>query len=117
MSSDTLRTAWDSAEPGLSPSSVGASDFGQVFDATLDGQIYAQPLVDATSVYVTTEKAKAYALDRETGATLWTRAFGSPFQAATVNCGDLTPDLGSTSTGVVDPASRTWYFTTKLAVH
>ncbi|MBI1375941.1 MAG: choice-of-anchor D domain-containing protein [Frankiales bacterium] len=113
---DTLRTSWDSAEPGLRPAAVASSDFGGLFDATVDGQVYAQPLVQDSSVLVTTERARAYALDRLTGAVAWSRSFGAPFQATTIGCGDLVPDLGSTSTGVVDPATRTWYFTTKLAV-
>ncbi len=116
VSGDTLRTAWDSAEPTLSPASVASSDFGPLFDAAVDGQVYAQPLVQDASVLVTTEKAKAYSLGRTTGAVQWSRSFGAPFQATTVSCGDLVPDLGQTSTGVIDPATRTWYFTTKLAV-
>ena len=114
---DTLRTSWDPNEPTLSPASIASSDFGQIFDTTLDGQIYAQPLLDSAAVYVTTEKAKAFALDRLTGAVLWSRTdLGDPFQAATVGCADLVPDLGSTSTGVIDPVTRTWYFTTKFAI-
>ena len=31
VSYDTLRTGWDQNEPGLAPSSVSASDFGQLF--------------------------------------------------------------------------------------
>jgi len=116
MSTDPRQTAWNPGEPDLSPSSVGASDFGQVFDATVDGSVYAQPLADADSVYVSTEKANAYALDRTTGATRWSRSFGTPFPSTSLSCGDLTPYLGSTSTGVIDAATRTWYVTTKLAV-
>jgi hypothetical protein len=115
VSIDTLRTAWDPAEPTLSPANVTASDFGTLFDATVDGQVYAQPLVIGDEVVVTTENAKAYGLDKETGAIRWTRAFGTPFAAASIGCGDLTPNLGSTSTPVFDPSSNTVYLTTKLA--
>jgi len=44
----------------------------------------------------------------------WKRAFGKPFAADTVSCGDLYPDLGSTSTPVYDAASKTIYLTTKI---
>ena len=40
--------------------------------------------------------------------------FGSPFEAATIGCSDLTPDLGSTATPVVDPTTGTVYLTTRL---
>ena len=36
ISVDNLRTGWDPNEPGLGPSAVSASDFGQLFST--DGQ-------------------------------------------------------------------------------
>lgn len=62
-----------------------------------------------------TEKATAYGVDARTGAVRWSRHFGAPFQSSAIGCGDLTPDLGSTSTPVYDAASGTVYLTTKLA--
>ncbi|MDQ1680446.1 MAG: hypothetical protein QOI42_1305, partial [Frankiaceae bacterium] len=115
VSSANTRTAWDSTETRLTPTDVKATDFGQLFDRTLSGSIYAQPLVSGSSVLVTTEKANAYALDADTGAVKWTKNFGAPFQSASIWCGDLTPDVGSTSTGVVDPATNTFDFPTKIA--
>lgn len=115
VSGDQLRTGWDQNEPGLAPSQVSASDFGRQFDAVVDGSVYAQPLVIGGTVVVTTEKAKAYGIDAATGAVRWTRTFGAPFQAATIGCGDLTPDLGQTSTPVYDPAAGAVYLTTKIA--
>ncbi len=115
ISSDTTRDAWDSAEPNLSPSDVTASDFGQLFNQTVDGSVYAQPLVTGSTVLISTEKANVYALDAQTGAVKWTKNFGAPFEGASINCGDLTPDVGSTSTGVIDPTTGTYYFSTKIA--
>jgi len=114
VSGDTARTGWDSHEPGLAPSQVTASDFGQQFSTQLDGSIYAQPLVIGNTVVATTEKANAYGIDAKTGAILWQRSFGTPFQSDTIGCGDLTPDLGSTSTPVYDAASNAIYVTTKI---
>jgi Bacterial lectin/Bacterial Ig domain/Abnormal spindle-like microcephaly-assoc'd, ASPM-SPD-2-Hydin len=114
VSGTVARTGWDSAEPGLAPAQVTASDFGQQFSVQLDGSIYAQPLVIGNTVVVTTEKAKVYGVSAGTGAILWQRSFGNPFEAATIGCGDLTPDLGSTSTPVYDPATNTVYLTTKI---
>jgi hypothetical protein len=116
VGSDSLRTGWDDVEPGLSPSSVQSADFGQIFNTTVSGSVYGQPLVSGSTVLVTTEKAIGYGIDKNTGKVLWQRNFGAPFQSTTVGCGDLTPDLGSTATGVVDPSTNTYYVTTKLAV-
>jgi hypothetical protein len=115
VSADVARTGWDPAEPGLGPASVSASDFGQQFDTQVDGSVYAQPLVVGDTVVITTERAKAYGIDAATGEIRWARAFGEPFQAATIGCGDLVPDLGQTSTGVYDPAAGLIYLTTKIA--
>ncbi len=112
---DNLRTGWDPAESGLTPSAVGASDFGQLFSATVDGAVYGQPLVVGGEVIVTTENASIYGFDKVTGALRWQRHFGAPFEAASIGCGDLTPDLGSTSTPVYDATSGLIYQTTKLA--
>jgi hypothetical protein len=111
---DTLRTNWDPNESALSPAAVQASTFGKVFTTKVKGQIYAQPLVINNTVIVTTEKANAYGINATTGAIEWTRNFGTPFKASTIVCSDLTPDVGSTSTPVVDPATGTVYLTTRL---
>jgi hypothetical protein len=116
VSVDGLRTGWNPNEPKLVASEVAQSDFGQLFDKSLSGQIYGQPLVLGSTLFVTTEKAIAYGLDKETGAQKWSRSFGSPFLSSTIGCGDLTPELGSTSTPVIDPTTKTAYFTTKTAV-
>jgi PQQ-like domain len=111
---DNLRDNWDHHEPGLTPSVVQSSSFGQEFSTPVSGSVYAQPLVVNGTVIVTTEQAMAYGINATTGAVQWSRSFGSPFEAATNGCTDLTPDLGSTSTPVVDPATGTVYLTTRL---
>jgi hypothetical protein len=111
---DNLRDNWDHHEPGLSPSVVQSSSFGQLFSTPVSGSVYAQPLVVNGTVIVTTEQAMAYGISATTGAVEWSRSFGSPFEAATVGCSDLAPDLGSTSTPVVDPATGIVYLTTRL---
>jgi hypothetical protein len=109
-----LRDNWDPNEPALSPSAVQASGFGKVFSTTVSGSVYAQPLVVNGTVIVTTEKAMAYGINATTGAVEWSRSFGSPFEASTIGCTDLQPDLGSTSTPVADPTTGTVYLTTRL---
>ena len=110
----TLRDDWDPNEPALSPSAVHSGGFGKLFTASLEGSIYAQPLVYEGDVIVTTEKANAYAINATNGSIVWKRSFGSPFKASTIGCSDLKPDLGSTSTPVIDPSTGTVYLTTRL---
>ncbi len=109
-----LRDNWDPNEPALSSTAVTSSKFGQLFSTALDGSVYAQPLVINGTVIVTTENASAYGINATTGAIEWHRKFGTPFAAATIGCSDLTPNLGSTATPVVDPATGTVYVTTRL---
>ena len=111
---DNLRDDWDHHESGLTPAVVEASSFGQVFSTAVTGSVYAQPLVVNGTVIVTTEQAMAYGINATTGAVEWSRSFGTPFEAGTIGCGDLTPDLGSTSTPVVDPATGIVYLTTRV---
>lgn len=79
ISGDTLRTGWDSNEPGLAPAQVSSSDFGQQFSTTVDGQVYAQPLVIGKTVVAATEKAKVYGLDSASGKINWTADLGAPW--------------------------------------
>jgi hypothetical protein len=111
---DNLRTNWDQSETALSPAVVQSSAFGQLFATQLDGQVYAQPLVVGNEVIAVTESNTAYGLDRTTGAILWSKKYGPAWPAATVACGDLTPDVGATATPVYDPANNVLYFTTKV---
>ncbi len=109
-----LRDNWDAAEPALTPATIGSTAFGKVFTAHLKGAIYAQPLVFENTLIATTEQARAYGLNPATGAIEWSRSFGKPFKASTIGCSDLKPDLGATSTPVIDPQTGTMYMTTRL---
>lgn len=110
----TLRDNWDPNEPGLSPSAVQSKSFGEIFSTKVKGSIYAQPLVYNGDVIVTTEEARAYAINASTGAIAWERSFGKPMKGATIDCGDLVPYEGSTSTPVIDPSTGIIYLTTHL---
>ena len=114
VSQDTLRTGWDQSETTLDPASVSASDFGQQFAATLDGQVYAQPLVIGNTLIAATENDKVYGLDKSSGAILWTDNFGPAWPASTIGCSDLTPNLGISGAPVYDSASGYVYLVTKV---
>ncbi len=113
IAQDSLRSGWDQDEPGLSPSSVASSNFGKLFSAPVDGQVYAQPLVVGGTVIAATENNNVYGLDGGTGAVRWQRSLGPAWPAATVSCGDLTPNIGVTSTPVFDAATNSVFLLAK----
>jgi outer membrane protein assembly factor BamB len=114
-SGNDLRDGWYPDQPKLSPDAVANTNFGQLWDTPVDGQVYAQPLVAGTSVIVATERNQVYSLDSETGDPKWSVNLGTPFPYTLIGwgCSDLTPDLGVTSTPVVDEATNTIYLTHK----
>jgi hypothetical protein len=114
MSSDAGRSGWDPDEPGLSPGAASDSDFGQLYSTALTGQIYAQPLVVGSTVIAATEENYVYGLDRATGAVKWSAHFGPAWPSSTIDCDDLAPDVGVTSTPVYDPSSGYLYATAKV---
>ncbi|GAA1527679.1 hypothetical protein GCM10009827_050930 [Dactylosporangium maewongense] len=114
VSVDNLRTGWDSNEPGLAPSAVSASDFGQLFSATVNGQVYAQPIVAGGTLITVTENNWVYGLNPATGAVNWSRSVGPAWPASAIGCGDLVPNIGITSTPVYDPATNAVFFMAKV---
>ncbi len=108
------RTGWYPDEQQLSPSVVSGNTFGQLWSATVDGQVYAQPLLSGTgTVIVATEKDKVYGLDASTGVTRWTKDLGTPWNPGDIGCGDIQPAIGTTSTPVIDTTTNTVYLTHK----
>src|SRR3954470_20366604 len=82
---DDLRTGFYGNQPWLSPSIVTGGTFGQLFSATVNGQVYAQPLVSQGTLLIVTETNDLYGFDPETGAARWHRSdLGTPFDAASV---------------------------------
>jgi hypothetical protein len=124
---DTSRTGQNLSETVLNTSNVNVNTFGKLFSRTVDGQIYAQPLyvpnlsVGGTTrnvVYVATQNNSVYAFDADDPAAsspLWQVNFGTPVPTTDVapNCADITPQVGVTSTPVIDPSSSTIYVVAK----
>jgi hypothetical protein len=77
--------------------------------ATLDGPVYAEPLVCGDSVYVATENNTVYAIDDSTGAAEWKTHLGTPVESSTLPCGDIGPTTGITGTPVIDVAAQTLF--------
>jgi len=112
---DDLRTGWYPNMGSLTPQLVSGGTFGQMWSTTVEGQVYAQPLLSNGTVLVATEKNKVYGLDPATGALKWAKALnlGTPWNPADIACGDLTPSIGVTSTPVIDSATNIAYMTHK----
>jgi glucose dehydrogenase len=86
-SNDNSRTGANLQETILTPANVNSTNFGKLFTVATDGQIYAQPLYVSNLaiaggthnvVFVASMLNTVYALDADTGATLWTQNYGSP---------------------------------------
>ena len=75
---------------------------------TLDGGIYAEPLVYGGDVFVATENNSVYALDAQNGSILWRTNLGTPVAGDQLQCGDIDPS-GITGTPVIDPSTGTLY--------
>ncbi len=127
---DNARTGQNTAETSLTPANVNSAQFGKLFTTTLDGgYVYAQPLYmpavqniaggTHNVLYVATEHDSLFAIDADTGAVLWQQSFINPASGITtasngdVGCGDLVPEIGITSTPVIDPSTNTIYLIAK----
>jgi CelD/BcsL family acetyltransferase involved in cellulose biosynthesis len=112
---DDLRTGWYPDQPSLTPQLVSGGTFGQLWSTAVDGQVYAQPLLANGVLLVATENNKVYGLDPASGAAKWAAPLnlGTPWHAADIGCGDLTPNIGVTATPVIDKATNTAYLTHK----
>jgi hypothetical protein len=121
---DLSRTGQILDETALTPDTVSTSSFGKLFTYPVDGQVYAQPLyvpgvplADGSThnvVFVATEHDSVYAFDANSndpnqgGGLLWQTSFLgtgiSPFSTADAHgCTQISPELGITSTPVIDP--------------
>jgi hypothetical protein len=69
----------------------------------LDGAVLASPLSFEGRIFASTKAGSVYALDRESGETVWMRAFGD--REAGAGCGRW----GIASTGTIDSARRLLY--------
>jgi hypothetical protein len=108
-----LRTGLYTNMHRLTPAVVASKKFGVLFDRTLPdhGQVYTQPLLAGGRLIVATEKGDVYELDPRTGRVLRSRFLVPPWHpvmwigSGTLTCPDLYPDVGVTSTPVIDTSA------------
>jgi len=95
---------------GVSVSSPAPGTVRSSWTASVDGAVYAQPLVVGSEVIVATENDTVYALDASTGAVSWSRHLATPVPSG-LPCGNIDPS-GITGTPVADVATgRLWLVT------
>jgi polyvinyl alcohol dehydrogenase (cytochrome) len=73
---------------------------------SLDGQLYGEPLVLGSTLYVATENDSVYALSASTGRVLWRHHLATPVPSNDLPCGNISPTVGITSTPVIDVARK-----------
>ena len=114
---DIARTGQNLDETILTTSNVDSSTFGKLFTFPVDGKIDAQPLylsgvsipgkVTHNVVYTVTENDTVYAFDADTGASLWHVSVLAKGESPSDShgCSQISPQIGITSTPVIDRAS------------
>jgi hypothetical protein len=114
---DIARTGQNLQETILTTSNVNFSSFGKLFTFPVDGIVDAQPLyLSAVSipgkgthnvVYTVTENDSVYAFDADAGTLLWhVSVLGSGESPSDDHgCFQITPQIGITSTPVIDRSS------------
>ncbi len=111
---DNARTGQDLSETALTVGNVNSATFGKLFTVAADGKIDAQPLyVSSVTIpgkgthnllIVATEHDSVYAFDADTGASIWhvTVLESGETTSDARGCDQVTPEIGVTSTPVID---------------
>ncbi len=110
---DPLRTGQNTTESVLTTANVNSATFGLLRNLSVDGKVDAQPLYLAkltvggashNVVFVATENDSVYAFDADSGAKLWMAPLTPAGETTsdTRGCGQVTPQIGITSTPVID---------------
>ena len=128
---DLQRTGQNLQEYALTPATVSTPAFTKLFSCPTDGYVYAQPLwvanltvggVTRNVLFLATEHDSVYAYDADSSSCilLWKTSFLVGTTVTTMSWGDtvnntndIYPEIGITSTPVIDPATKTIYVVAK----
>ena len=122
---DNARTGANLKETKLTPRNVNVQHFGRLFTLHVDGDVYAQPLflggVEIPGkgrhdvLFIATEHDSVYAFDAygNPSTPLWQASFLkkglTTVPALYADCPFISPEIGITSTPVIDPGTGTLY--------
>jgi hypothetical protein len=124
---NNARTGANLNEKILTPANVNVTQFGKLFTFKVDGDVYAQPLYlpnveipgkgKHNVLFIATENDSVYAFDADGTSTapLWHVSFANssksitPLSERDARCFFITPQVGITSTPVIDLKSGTLY--------
>ncbi len=99
----------NAARTGVGPGSLPLSSPREVWRNTVDGDVYASPLIVSGHVLVATENNTVYSLDLFSGAVVWKQHLGDPVDASTLPCGNIQPVTGITGTPAADVVAGRLY--------
>jgi hypothetical protein len=110
---DLARTGQNLTERTLTTANVAAATFGKLRFLSTDGKVDAQPLylsalnvggAPHNVVFVAPENDSVYAFDADSSTQLWRVSLipGGEAASGPLNCDQVTPTIGITSTPVID---------------
>ena len=111
---NNLRTGWNSSETSLTVKNVNVNTFGKLFEISADGLVDAQPLYVAglgipgkgthNVLFVASEHDSVFGFDADDGSPLWqvTVLAAGETTSDDRGCEQVTPEIGVTSTPVID---------------
>jgi outer membrane protein assembly factor BamB len=99
----------NSVRTGVGPATPTPGSPRRAWVVSVDGDVYASPLIVDGRVIVATENNTVYALDVASGRQAWKRHLGSPVAADALPCGNIAPVTGITGTPAADPVTGLMY--------
>src|SRR4029077_21052659 len=115
---DIARTGQNTTETKLTPANVNSATFGLLRNLAVDGRVDAEPLYLSqltigssvhNAVFIATEHDSVYSFDSDRGAQLWKVSLLGSGETPSDDrgCSQVTPEIGVTSTPVIDRKAGT----------